>query len=96
MRTRACTLALLAVLAAGALASIARADGDPGSDVLVYQPLFLGADAGVSVKQQVQLGGMLQAASRAGFPVRVAIISSRYDLGAITALWLSRAPTPAS
>ena len=88
MRTRACALALLAVLAAGPLASIARADGDPGSDVLVYQPLFLGADAGVSIQQQVRLGGLLQAAGRAGFPIRVAIISSRYDLGAITALWL--------
>ncbi len=32
-------LAVLVALAPGA--SIARADGDPGSDVLVYQPLYL-------------------------------------------------------
>jgi len=77
--------ALLAMLAP--CASIARADGDPGSDVLVYQPLFLASDAGVSVNQQLALGALLRAASRADFPIRVAIISSRYDLGAVTALW---------
>ena len=68
-------------------ASVARADGDPGSDVLVYQPLFLGADSGVSICQQSQLGGLLRSAARQGFPVRVAIISSRNDLGAVTGLW---------
>ena len=68
-------------------ASVARADGDPGSDVLVYQPLFLGADSGVSISQQSQLGGLLRSAARQGFPVRVAIISSRNDLGAVTGLW---------
>ncbi len=30
---------------------------------------------------------MLRAAGRAGFPVRVAIIASRSDLGAVTELW---------
>ncbi len=89
MRSRALLLVLLAILAAGAHPSFARADGDPGSDVLVYQPLFLAGDAGVSVKQQVSLGGLLQAASRGGFPIRVAIIASRFDLGAVTGLWLT-------
>ncbi|MGB8879815.1 MAG: hypothetical protein WCD11_26125, partial [Solirubrobacteraceae bacterium] len=65
----------------------AAADGDPGSDVLVYQPLFLASDAGISVSEQVKLGGLLQDAQRAGFPIRVAIISSPSDLGAVTALW---------
>ena len=65
----------------------ASADGDPGSDVLVYQSLFLAADAGVSVAQQAQLGDLLTRAERAGFPVRVAIIASPSDLGAITGLW---------
>jgi len=88
MRTRALFVAVLAaLLVTGALSSIARADGDPGSDVLVFQDLFVGSDAGVSVAQQVQLGGLLQAASRDGFPIRVAIIAQRDDLGAVTALW---------
>jgi cytochrome oxidase Cu insertion factor (SCO1/SenC/PrrC family)/thiol-disulfide isomerase/thioredoxin len=85
-------LALVAALAAFLPASVARADGDPGSDVLVYQPLFLGSDAGVSITRQAQLGGLLRAAGRAGFPVRVAIIAKRDDLGAVTGLW--RKPRP--
>jgi cytochrome oxidase Cu insertion factor (SCO1/SenC/PrrC family)/thiol-disulfide isomerase/thioredoxin len=67
--------------------AVARADGDPGSDVLVYQDLFAGSDAGLSVQQQVALGGVLKAAARKGFPIRVAIIASPHDLGAVTELW---------
>ena len=79
--------ALVAVAALGLPPAGARADGDPGSDVLVYQPLFLASDAGVSVHKQVQLGALLHQAARRGFPIRVAIISSRFDLGAVTSLW---------
>lgn len=82
---------LLALVALGALATSARADGDPGSDVLVYQNLFVAADANVSVPQQLQLGNLLSSADKAGFPVRVAVVSQPNDLGAITALW--RKPT---
>jgi cytochrome oxidase Cu insertion factor (SCO1/SenC/PrrC family)/thiol-disulfide isomerase/thioredoxin len=83
------TVAVLTAMAAVGLvfASIARADGDPGSDVLVYQDLFAGSDAGLSVQQQLRLGGLLKTAARAGLPVRVAIIASPFDLGAVTALW---------
>ena len=88
MSGRALVGVLLAVVfAAGSVVSVARADGDPGSDVLVFQDLFAGADAGVSVQQQVQLGAMLKSAQHAGLPVRVAIIASPSDLGAVTALW---------
>ena len=76
-----------AALLAAAAAPAARADGDPGSDVLVYQDLFAGSDAGLSVQQQVELGGLLKATARVGAPVRVAIIASRLDLGAVTGLW---------
>ena len=65
----------------------AAADGDPGSDVLVYQPLFLASDAGISVAEQVKLGQLLEGAERAGFPIRVAIIAGLSDLGAVTQLW---------
>jgi cytochrome oxidase Cu insertion factor (SCO1/SenC/PrrC family) len=80
-------LALVTLGALGALATSARADGDPGSDVLVYQNLFIAADANVSVPQQLELGNLLSAAGKAGFPVRVAIVSQPSDLGAVTALW---------
>ena len=88
-RRGALALALMLAVAVGLFGGVpvARGDGDPGSDVLVFQPLFVGADAGISVAEQVRLGALLQTASRAGLPIRVAIISSRADLGAITELW---------
>ncbi len=84
---RGLAVLLLALAALGALAGPAHADGDPGSDVLVYQNLFVAADANVSVPQQLALGNLLSAADKAGFPVRVAVVSQPNDLGAITALW---------
>src|SRR5690349_9383189 len=90
MRARAHPLALLAVLALLAGAAWpppARADGDPGSDVLVYQSLYLSSAAGVSVPAQLRLGETLQRAQRAGVPTRVAIIVRPSDLGAVGSLW---------
>jgi cytochrome oxidase Cu insertion factor (SCO1/SenC/PrrC family) len=84
---RALLAAVLAAFALGALAPTARADGDPGSDVLVYQSLFVAADANISIPQQVELGNLLGSADKAGFQIRVAIVSQPADLGAITALW---------
>src|ERR1700678_555185 len=83
----AVALALLSVCALGVLAPVARADGDPGSDVLVYQNLFVAADANISIAQQVELGDLLTSAQRSGFTIRVAIIATQADLGAITQLW---------
>jgi cytochrome oxidase Cu insertion factor (SCO1/SenC/PrrC family) len=83
----AVALTVLAVCALGALSPAARADGDPGSDVLVYQNLFVAADSNISVAQQVELGDLLTSASRDGFTIRVAIIATPADLGAITPLW---------
>jgi len=88
MRMRSVIAAFLgAVILSGVLAPLAQADGDPGSDVLVYQDLFVGSTAGLSIPQQAQLGDLLKAAERSKFPIRVAIIGSRADLGAVTALW---------
>jgi cytochrome oxidase Cu insertion factor (SCO1/SenC/PrrC family)/thiol-disulfide isomerase/thioredoxin len=85
---RAAAVALLvAALGMGAMAPTALGDGDPGSDVLVYQDLFVAGDAGMSIGQQSRLGALLQTAAKAGFPIRVAIISGPSDLGAVTALW---------
>ena len=88
MKRRICLLLLATALVALAVAPPARADGDPGSDVLVYQPLFLAADADVPVPEQVSLDRALQAAERSGFSIRVAIIAAPSDLGAVTGLWL--------
>jgi hypothetical protein len=74
-------------LAMMSLPAGARGDGDPASDVLVSQPLFLPADANVPAKVQARLGALLSAAQRARFPVRVALISSPADMGSVTGLW---------
>jgi cytochrome oxidase Cu insertion factor (SCO1/SenC/PrrC family)/thiol-disulfide isomerase/thioredoxin len=93
MSRRGLALALLTVILALLVpAASALADGDPGSDVLVYQDLFVGSDAGLSVGQQAKFEGLLQSAAKAGFPIRVAIISSPTDLGAVTELWRSPGP----
>jgi hypothetical protein len=86
LRWAAAALVAICVVAAS-VPAVARADGDPGSDVLVYQNLFAGSDAGLSVQQQLALGRLLKSAARAGVPVRVAIIAGPADLGAVTALW---------
>jgi hypothetical protein len=68
-------------------ADSARADGDPASDVLATQPLFLPHDAGVPQAQQGQLQALLEVARSGGEPIRVAVIASGTDLGSITELW---------
>jgi hypothetical protein len=71
----------------GLLAASARGDGDPASDVLVSQSLFLPQDAAASVREQAQLARVLAAARSSGYPLRVALIATRTDLGSVTALW---------
>lgn len=78
---------LAALLAAGTVAPAARADGDPASDVLLSQTLYLPPDAGLSATQQTALSALLAAAKRGGLPVRVAVIPNSYDLGSVLALW---------
>jgi len=76
-----------AVLTAGPLAAAARADGDPASDYLLTQQVFLPFDVKLPPEKQRQLVGLVAAANRAGFKIRVALIASPYDLGSVTALW---------
>jgi hypothetical protein len=80
---------ITAILASMALAAApaALADGDPASDVLAGRSLFNPIDSGVSQNSQAQLGGVLAASKRAGFPIRVALIASASDLGTATTLW---------
>jgi hypothetical protein len=74
-------------LACGSFAAAARADGDPASDVLATQSVFLPQDAGIPVAQQGQVTSLLQASSSSGYPIRVAIIATKSDLGSVTELW---------
>jgi hypothetical protein len=47
------------------------ADGGPASDVLASQPLFLPQDEGIAAARHAQLGALLAAARRSGYPIRV-------------------------
>jgi hypothetical protein len=86
MRRAAVAVALLALALAG-MPGVAVAAGDPPSDVQIYQDAFLPWDAGASTAEQAQLGAVLAAAARSGYPIRVAIIASQADLGSVTQLW---------
>jgi cytochrome oxidase Cu insertion factor (SCO1/SenC/PrrC family)/thiol-disulfide isomerase/thioredoxin len=88
MKRRIRLLVLLTVVIATLLPTgLARADGDPGSDVLVYQNLFPGIAAGLTAAQQAHISGLLSQATAARFPIRVAVIGGPGDLGSITAAW---------
>jgi protein SCO1/2 len=65
----------------------ARADGDPASDFLYSQSIFVPADAGVPAPQQARLTALVNESRAAGFPIKVAIVSSVTDLGSVGALW---------
>ena len=88
IRRRALVLAAVAALLLGSLApDLARADGDPASDVLLSQPAFVPADAGFSAQQASALDAFLRESAKAGVPARVAIVPEAYDLGYVTQLW---------
>ncbi len=80
-------VALITIVVALLVTGPARGDGDPASDVLASQSLFLPQDAGISPTQQAQLAALLADAHARGYPVRVAVIASASDLGSVTALW---------
>lgn len=80
-------LTLLAVAVLAAAAPRAYADGDPASDVLAVQKLFLPTDAHIPVRQQLQLSALLRESTQKGYPLRVAIVGSQSDLGSVTTLW---------
>jgi hypothetical protein len=85
MRALLCLLAC--AVAAGLAASSARADGDPASDYLIGQQVFLSYDAKIPPAAQQKLVAAVASANRNGFPIRVALIWSRYDLGSVPELF---------
>lgn len=72
---------------AAALAPAARADGDPASDVLLAAPAFYPYSPATSAATRMRLEATEAAAQAAGYPIKVAIIAGRTDLGAAGALW---------
>ena len=88
------SLALLA-LAAGTAAVLiavflvhdALADGDPASDYLITQQLFVSFKATFSDSNATRLRTLLDDSKRQGFPLKVAVIAGRYDLGSVPSLF---------
>ncbi len=80
-RVVAVTTAIL--LAAVLACAQARADADPASDVLLGQNVFYPYNPPPSARLQGQLNGVVSAAHRAHFPLKVALIGTPVDLGAI-------------
>ena len=86
IRARVFLSALAAVALIGTLAAGARADGDPASDVLYVQDVFVpypppSKAAVASLKQSVA------AAFAKGYRVKVAVIAASTDLGAVPELY---------
>jgi len=80
------TALLACVLVAAAAAGSARADGDPASDMLVVQNVFLPYEA-PSHAAAAGLEKEVAAAYAAGDRVKVALVATRVDLGAIPSLF---------
>jgi hypothetical protein len=81
------TAAIVTALALLVLPAAARADGDPASDILLSQDVFYPyAPNAVSPPLQKALNGMVAAAKKKGFPVKVALIAAASDLGSVPQL----------
>jgi hypothetical protein len=70
-----------------AAAPAALADGDPASDYLLANPVFLPPDDGIPPASGTQLTAILADAKRHGYVIRVALIKTRYDMGSVTILY---------
>ena len=77
----------LAVALAGTAAGTARADGDPASDVLLTDNVFLSYQSPYGSAEGRMLEGLAKEAKRQHFPMRVAVITQIADLGAIGGLY---------
>lgn len=77
---------LLACVLVAAAAAGARADGDPASDMLVVQNVFLPYEA-PSHAAAAALTEQVAAVYTAGERVKVALVATRVDLGAIPSLF---------
>jgi len=84
---RSLRLLLLVVLLAAIAAGPARANGDPASDYLISAPIFLPFEQKVDDATSAQLTALLADAKKKGFEVRVALIATKTDLGAVPVLF---------
>lgn len=81
------TGAIAALLATVILCQPAFGDADPASDVLLGASVFYPYTPPVSRSVEQALNGEVAAAAHAHFPIKVALIGSPVDLGAIPTLF---------
>jgi hypothetical protein len=89
-QTLARRAALFVVVAVLSFPGAASAHGDPASDYLLAQDLFLPFNAKIDSGTIERLQDVIKGAEKGGFKIKVALISTRYDLG--TAFSLYRKP----
>ena len=81
----------LPLLAAAAFALLvvpaASANGDPASDVLITQQVFIGPEVQLPSADQDNLEKTVAAANDKGYKIRVALIPFTSDLGTAVSLW---------
>jgi hypothetical protein len=78
---------LLAALAALLAVPAARANGDPASDVLITEQVFLPVEAPISKSAAKELQETVAVANERGYTIRVALIPFSGDLGTAVSLW---------
>jgi hypothetical protein len=84
------TLAAVLALAAGTVAfgvAPAHADGDPASDILLIDNVFLTYSVDVSPAAKTALQQEVAKLNKSGFRVKVAVIADPADLGAVPSLF---------
>jgi len=87
MSGRRVAVLALTVAAAAVLAQGARADGDPASDVLVVNTVFVPFASQLPRQLETKLETATREALRKGYPIRVALIEQRIDLGAVPSVF---------
>jgi hypothetical protein len=87
MRRAIAWIAVLTIVPAIVAPAPAMTDGDPASDELIGANVFYPFSPPVDADLQTTLNAETAAASRAHFPIKVALIESPADLGAIPSLF---------
>jgi hypothetical protein len=79
----------LLVAAAAALVAVpvARGNGDPASDELIVNQVYIGIDVPLSNADRDALVKTVAEANERGYPIRVALIPFTSELGSAVSLW---------
>ena len=83
--SRLLTAGVVGLCLAALTATEARANGDPASDFLLSRDVFIPGDVDITRVNQLQT--LVGDAKTRGFRIKVAVITTRADLGSVTALW---------